>query len=106
MDFEHDLPVVVAEGEVDAFAAPDLQAALDEAGRRGNLLVDLERVSFLDSTILGLVARAVRLHGEAGRLVRVVLPRGSARRIFEITALDRALPVASSRTEGLTELRP
>ena len=104
VDIEHDLPVVVAEGELDAFAAPDLEAALDEAGRRGNVLVDLERVSFMDSTALGLVARAVRVHGEAGRLVRVVLPQGSARRIFEITALDRALPVAPSRTEGVAEL--
>jgi anti-sigma B factor antagonist len=105
VDIEYDLPVVVAEGEVDAFAAPDLEAALEDAARRANVVVDLERVSFMDSTALGLVARAVRLHGEAGGLVRVVLPRGSARRIFEITALDRALPIAASRTEGVAELR-
>jgi hypothetical protein len=60
----------------------------------------------MDSTALGLVARAVRLHGEEGRLVRVVLPLGSARRIFEITALDRALPIAPTRADGVAELRP
>ncbi|MFO7572758.1 MAG: STAS domain-containing protein [Gaiellaceae bacterium] len=104
VEIESTLPVVVAEGEVDAFAASDLEAALEEAGRLGNVVIDLRRVSFMDSTALGLVARAVRMRGEAGRLVRVVLPRGSARRIFEITALDGALPVTPSREDGLAEL--
>jgi len=36
--------------------------------------------------------------------VQVVLPSGSARRIFEITTLDRVLPVAPSRDEGLAAL--
>lgn len=96
--------LVVVEGEVDAFAAPDLDGALEEAGSRGDVVVDLRRVSFMDSTALGLVARAVRVYGEAGRRARVVLPGGAARRIFEITALDRALPVASSREEATSEL--
>jgi anti-sigma B factor antagonist len=104
LDTESGLPLVVVEGEVDAYAAPDLDSALDDAGRRGDVLVDLRRVSFMDSTALGLVVRAVRVYGESGRSARVVLPGGAARRIFEITALDRALPVAESRESGLAEL--
>jgi anti-sigma B factor antagonist len=98
------LPLVVIEGEVDAYAAPDLEAALDAARREGDVLVDLRRVSFMDSTALGLVVRAVRLYAESGRRARVVLPEGSARRIFEITALDRVLPIAETRESGLAEL--
>lgn len=98
------VPLVVVEGEVDAYAAPDLEAALDEAGREGDVVVDLSRVSFMDSTALGLVMRAVRHYAEAGRGARVVLPTGAARRIFEITALERALPVASSRESGVSQL--
>jgi hypothetical protein len=33
-----------------------------------------------------------------------VLPTGTARRIFEITTLDRALPVAATRSDALAEL--
>lgn len=97
--------VVSAEGELDAYLAPDLDAALERAAGDGSaVVVDLEAVAFLDSTALGVVVRAVRELGEAGRDVRVVLPRGVARRIFEITTVDRVLPVAGSRAEALAEL--
>ena len=35
---------------------------------------------------------------------RVVLPESSARRIFEITTLDRVLPIAPSRRDALRDL--
>ncbi len=69
-----------------------------------DVLADLGRVSFMDSTALGALVRAVRELGENGADVRVVLPHGTARRIFEITALDGALPVAHDREAALTEL--
>ena len=49
-------------------------------------------VSFMDSTALGVIVRGVRASSTSGRGRQVVLPAGSARRIFEITALDRVLP--------------
>ena len=48
--------------------------------------------------------RGVRALDEEGARVQVVLPAGSARRIFEITALDRVLPVAASRQDALAAL--
>jgi len=98
--------IVLAAGEVDAFAAPDLLSAFLETRGATRVLVDLTRVSFMDSTALGAIVRSVRELGEDGAEVRVVLPSGSARRIFEITTLDRVLPVAPSRAEGLAALGP
>jgi anti-sigma B factor antagonist len=98
------IPVVAARGELDAFAAPDLRAALAELGHETKVVVDLDAVSFLDSTALGVVVRAVREVEERGGRVRVVLPSGSARRIFEITTLDSALPVAASRAQAVAAL--
>src|SRR5512144_2649607 len=96
--------VVVAEGEVDAFAAPDLDRTLSAAVSSGGaLVVDLARVSFMDSTALGLVVRHVREASQAGMGTRVVLPHGSARRIFEITTLDRVLPGATTVESALAE---
>jgi anti-anti-sigma factor len=97
--------VVSAHGELDAYVAPDLSTVLERAAREdGGIVVDLEDVSFMDSTALGIVVRAVRELGEAGRRVKVVLPRGTARRVFEITTVDRLLPVAGSRAHALAEL--
>lgn len=98
--------VVVAEGELDAYCAPELQASLGDAGSTdGALVADLTKVSFLDSTALGLLVRSVKVVVERGGHACVVLPDSNARRIFEITTLDRALPIAPSRVDALRRVR-
>jgi anti-anti-sigma factor len=98
--------VVTAGGELDAFNAEELAAALGEAGDGtvDRLVIDLGRVSFLDSTVLGLVVRKVNETVDRGGHARLVLPETSARRIFEITTLDRVLPLAPSRRDALLDL--
>ncbi len=98
------IDVVVGAGELDAFVLPELVAAFDDTRGASRLVVDLTRVSFLDSTALGAVVRAARELGSAGGELRIVLPRGPARRIFEITGLDAALPVSDDRAAALREL--
>jgi anti-sigma B factor antagonist len=88
--------IVSASGELDAFAAPDLKAALVEAADADPLVCDLSRVSFMDSTALGVVVGAFKRAREAETAFHVLLPQGSARRVFEITTLDRVLPVATA----------
>jgi anti-anti-sigma factor len=104
-----DIPTVallVAEGELDAYTEPLLQSCLErvEVDGRRHLALDLSGVSFLDSTALGVLVRAVREVRERGGEALVVLPGTTARRIFEITTLDRSLPVADSRAEALEQL--
>jgi anti-sigma B factor antagonist len=98
--------VVSAQGELDAFTAPSLSDALSEAATEGDdrVVIDLSRVAFMDSTALGLVVKAVNEIGDRGGDVRLVLPQRSARRIFEITTLDRFLPVELSRADALRAL--
>jgi anti-sigma B factor antagonist len=98
------LAIVLASGELDAFAAPDLASAFTEVRGEKRVLADFEQVSFMDSTVLGLIVRAARQVSESGAELRIVLPGGSARRIFEITALDRVLPVAETRVAAVADL--
>jgi anti-sigma B factor antagonist len=98
--------VISAGGELDAFAAPDLTTAFSTDGDLRGLVVDLGAVSFLDSTALGVVVRELRGATERGCGAKVVLPRGSARRIFEITTLDRVLSVAADVPQALAALTP
>ena len=93
--------VVVASGELDAYAAPDLSNELETVRGRHGVVVDLSLVSFMDSTVLGLIVRTSRELAEANARVRIVLPTGPARRIFEITALDSVLPIAETRRAAL-----
>ena len=92
--------LVEASGELDAYVAPELTAALEHAGLESRVIADLTSVSFLDSTALGVLVRSVRTRETHGAETRIVLPRGPARRIFEITALDQALPISASVEEA------
>jgi anti-sigma B factor antagonist len=96
--------VVLASGELDAYAAPDLVAAFAALADSPSVVADLTRVSFLDSTALGEIVRAARARDELGAGLRIVLPEGPARRIFEMTQLDRTLPVAATRSAAIGEL--
>ena len=96
--------VVSAGGELDAFAASDLSQAFARVTGEDRIVVDLETASFLDSTALGIVVRAIREVDERRGRSLIVLPAGPARRIFEITTLDRVLAVAPSRAHALAAL--
>lgn len=88
--------VVQATGELDAYAAPALKAALAEAAASGaNVVCDLRRADFLDSTALGVVVGAFNDAERRGWSdgFAIVLPRGHARRIFSLTGLDGLLPI-------------
>lgn len=98
------VPTVVARGELDAFAEPDVSAAFAEVADEHRIVVDLEAVSFLDSTALGTVVRSLREIGERGGEALIVLPATPARRIFEITTLDRVLPTSPSRAQAVEAL--
>jgi anti-sigma B factor antagonist len=104
VDRSDGVPVVVARGELDAYAESDLAATFSGLAAEERLVVDLEPVAFLDSTALGAIVRSLREIDERGGRAAVVLPSGPARRIFEITTLDRVLPVSESREQAVRAL--
>ncbi len=107
IDRESNVVVLTAEGELDAYNAPGLSRSLGDAdaGDVDLFVADLSKVSFLDSTALGLLVRTLREIGERGGQARVVLPTTMARRIFQITTLDQSLPISESRADALRELQ-
>ncbi|GAA5177617.1 anti-sigma factor antagonist BldG [Rugosimonospora acidiphila] len=83
--------VLEVAGEIDVYTAPQLRErliALVEGGAR-RLIVDLDRVEFLDSTGLGVLVGALkRLRGVNGELF-LVCDQERLLKIFRITGLDR-----------------
>lgn len=85
--------VVKPVGELDAYTAPELREQLHGLAADESvdlLVVDLSRVTFLDSSALGVLVGALRRMRERRRELRLVEPRPTVRRIFELTLLDRA----------------
>ena len=85
-------------GEADAFAAPSAERDLDRALARGAcvVVVDLTDVTFIDSTMLGvLVATGRRLRADGGQLA-VVCPDEQIRRLFAMTRISELVLVLPS----------
>jgi anti-sigma B factor antagonist len=98
--------VVQPHGEIDMHTAPKLGrrllGLLDEGKIR--LVVDLSRVTFMDSTGIGVILNALRrATGRDGGLV-LVCPTERVLRPFEVTGLAGHIRIARSRAEALRGL--
>ena len=94
---EPDYVLVTVAGEVDFASAAGLRERLFTLAPAGRPLVaDLDRVSFIDAAGLGVLAGAARQAAAEGTSLQVVCARRRVRRLFGLTQLDQAVPVAAS----------
>ena len=98
--------VVELEGEGDLIAAPELRRHIDDAIGRGatRLILDLSPATFVDSTALGILVGALKRLRPRGGRIAVLCPDPAIRHVFEITGLDRVLPVVATLDEALADL--
>ena len=90
--------VVSLRGEIDVYTAPRLRQALIDLieGGASDILVDMSRVDFLDSTGLGvLVGGLKRVKAKDGSL-EIVATQDKILKIFEITGLSKVFPIHDS----------
>jgi anti-sigma B factor antagonist len=82
-------PVVRVSGEVDIQSSPMLEETLLSVVDEGliSVMVDLEAVSFLDSTGLSVLIGALKRCQRAGGELRIRAPQANVLRVFEITGL-------------------
>jgi anti-sigma B factor antagonist len=87
--------VVNVYGELDVATAPDLREQLIGLVGEGRtrLVLDLDGVDFLDSTGLGTVVSALKRARTHGGDLRLVCTQARITRLFEITGLDKAVPL-------------
>ncbi len=98
-----DIAVVVVEGDADLFVTPSLEEQLMTQWKNGSprVVVDLSAAAVVDSTILGVLLTTLkRVRARGGELV-VVSPDAEIRRVFEITGLDRKVPLVASLEDAL-----
>ena len=90
--------IVHVAGEIDVYTAPLLREVLDKqvAAGRTDLVVDLEKVTFMDSTGLGVLVRRLKLvRGQNGTL-RIVSGQERILKVFKITGLDKVFHIYPS----------
>jgi anti-sigma B factor antagonist len=88
--------VVSVTGEIDLFTAPEfkqrMSAPIDEG--RSNLIVDLSRTTFIDSSSLGVLIGAHRRLKLRGGTLVVVCDDEAIAKTFKITGLDGVFTLA------------
>ena len=96
------LRVVVLQGVLDMETAEDLESRLagGAADPSRPLVVDLTQCEFIDSVGLSALLQGAKplQNGEAN--VAFVTPGGVVRRLLELTAVDRTIPVFNNREEA------
>ena len=99
--------VLAVYGELDLHVAPELRDRLDIALDEGArvIVLDLSRVTFIDSMALGVLLGAVNRLRRRGGDLRLVVPNPELRRIFEISLLDQIFTLDWSREEASEPLR-
>jgi anti-anti-sigma factor len=99
--------VVGVVGELDIATSPDLRDLLaDSEGTEDSpVVIDLTECEFIDSTGLAtLLHGAGRERAGAGRVALVSSP-GEVRKLLELTAIDRTIPVFETLDEALAAVR-
>lgn len=90
--------VVHVGGEIDVYTAPELRRELDEHIHRGcrDLVVDLAKVTFLDSTGLGVLVGRLKLVRAQGGGMRILGATERVLKVFTITGLDRVFDIVDT----------
>jgi anti-sigma B factor antagonist len=101
---DNGVTVVAPTGRLDVAGAPALKDAISEAVKGGQprVVLDMEGVSFVDSTGLGSVIAALKQIRSSQGDLRLAAPNQQVRVVLELTTLDRVFPYYSTVEEALT----
>lgn len=95
--------VVAVAGELDVATAPDLRGRLEEtfAQEPAVVVVDLLRVTFIDSTALGVLIEARKEQVAQGRHLRIVIADPRIMKVFQITGLTDLFDIHPTREDAV-----
>jgi len=96
------LSIIRVTGELDLSTVAAFDAELDRSLSSERLVVELEGVTFIDSSALRAVVRAQKRVVAAGGELALVAPTQPARRVLDIATLDRFVPVFGTVDEAVT----
>jgi anti-sigma B factor antagonist len=93
-----DRHVITVSGEVDLASSPQLDVAIIsvlDSGAKA-VAIDLSKVTFMDSSGLGVIVRGLKRCREADIDLDLVITNERVLKVFGITGLDQVIPIHSS----------
>jgi anti-sigma B factor antagonist len=99
---ERGVVIVAVTGEIDLSTVTQLRERLFElADDGGTLIVDLNRVTFIDSAGLGALVGTARRAATHGGSLHAVCAQPQPRKLLWMTGVDRRIPLAATVDEVL-----
>ncbi len=91
------------EGEIDVYTSPKVKEALNDLIQKGNnnIIVNLEGVSYIDSTGLGVLIGALKRVKENNGDIKLVCTNLQIKKIFDITGLVKIFELYDSEELAL-----
>lgn len=107
--FDKDCDKLIARisGELDLVIADKFRTAVDQALDRGNcskLILDLSRVTFIDSSGLGVILGRYKRLTPQGGVMAIVAPQPQVEKILEFSGIKRIIKLYASEKEALDEI--
>lgn len=107
IEFKQDTLVVRPGGELDLsvadFIRNNLEESLDREPAR-NIVFNLSKVSFVDSSVLGVLLGRYKRVAKNGGKIFIVSPQPQVRKILELSGLFRIMGESDSEAEALLKL--
>ena len=98
-----DRTVVAVGGEIDVYTAPKLRDMITELGHSGHhtLVIDMEKVEFLDSTGLGVLVGGLKKVRAQDGSMELICSQDRLLKIFRITGLAKVFTIHDSEATAL-----
>ena len=104
---ERGIAIVEVTGDIDMSTVAELRERLSGLADSGQpLIVDLNRVTFIDSTGLGALVAAARRAAAHGGSLHAVCSRPQTRKLLWLTGVDRRIPLTATVDGALMLLTP
>jgi anti-anti-sigma factor len=102
---ERGVVIAAVVGDIDLSTVAGLRERLSELADSGQpLLLDLNRVTFIDSTGLGVLVATARRAAVNGVTLHAVCSRPQTRKLLWLTGVDRRIPLSATVDGALTLL--
>ncbi len=104
---DKEIVVINLEGDMDVFTSPKLKETIIKSLKEGSiyLLVNLEKVSYIDSTGLGvLVGSLMRIREHKGK-ISLISPSPRVQKILDIVDLVTILKVYKNEEEAIRGIK-
>jgi anti-sigma B factor antagonist len=101
-----DCYIVDLSGEIDVYTSPKVKDAMSSLIDKGvyNLIINLEKVRYIDSTGLGVLIGGLKRVREHGGSVNLVCTNPQIKKIFDITGLVKIFGIFENEDSAMKAL--